>query len=102
MRADFAEARRYAPAILFLDEIDSIGEPRAPRPVRNTQYQTEVINALLEQIQGIDTADPVIVIGATNYPEKVDPALRRAGRLDQVVRFRCPNIASLEQIYATT
>ena len=58
-----------------------------------------MINALLEQIQGIDTVDQVIVIGATNYPEKVDPALRRAGRLDQVVELPLPNIAGLEQIF---
>jgi ATP-dependent Zn protease len=63
-------------------------------------YQTEVINALLEQIQGINTGeDPVFVIGATNYPERVDPALRRAGRLDQVVEVPLPNIAGLEKIF---
>ena len=95
MRADFTEARRYAPAILFLDEIDSIGSREQLGGDRNVVYQTEVINALLEQIQGINTVDPVIVIGATNYPEKVDPALRRAGRLDQVVRLPLPNIAGL-------
>lgn len=100
MRADFAEARRYAPAILFLDEIDSIGSREQIGADRNVVYQTEVINALLEQIQGIQTVDPVIVIGATNYPENVDPALRRAGRLDQLVRLSLPSIASLEQIYA--
>jgi AAA+ superfamily predicted ATPase len=98
MRSDFAEARRYAPAILFLDEIDSIGNRELlTGPV--TQYQTEVINALLEQIQGIDTTEPVIVIGATNYADKVDPALRRAGRLDQVVSIPLPNVPSLEQIF---
>src|SRR5581483_10937469 len=99
MRADFAEARRYAPAVLFIDEIDGIGS-RESLDERNAVYQTDVIDALLEQIQGIETFDPVIVIGATNYPEKVDPALRRAGRLDQVVELPLPNIAGLEQIFA--
>ena len=99
MRSDFVEAHRYAPSILFLDEIDSIGNrEQLTGPV--TQYQTEVINALLEQIQGIHTADPVIVIGATNYFDKVDPALRRAGRLDQMVQIPLPNIASLQQIFS--
>jgi hypothetical protein len=98
MRADFTEARRYAPAILFLDEIDSIGNrEQLTGPV--TQYQTEVINSLLEQIQGIASTEPVIVIAATNYAEKVDPALRRAGRLDQVVNIPLPNIVSLEEIF---
>jgi ATP-dependent Zn protease len=100
MRADFTEARRYAPAILFLDEIDSIGSREQLSGDRNVVYQTEVINALLEQIQGINTVEPVIVIAATNHLEKVDPALRRAGRLDQVVQLPLPNIASLEQIFA--
>jgi AAA+ superfamily predicted ATPase len=100
MRADFTEARRYAPAILFIDEIDSIGSREMLGGDRNVIYQTEVINALLEQIQGIDTADPVIVIGATNYLERVDPALRRSGRLDQAVQLPLPSIPSLEQIYS--
>ena len=100
MRADFTEARRYAPAILFLDEVDSIGSREQLTGQNNSVYQTDVINALLEQIQGINTVDPVVVIGATNYPENVDPALRRAGRFDQVVQLPLPNIASLEQIFA--
>jgi ATP-dependent Zn protease len=99
MRGDFAEARRYAPAILFIDEIDSIGN-REELTGPNAQYQTEVINSLLEQIQGIDSTDTVIVVGATNYLDKVDPALRRAGRLDQVVEIPRPNIEGLEQIFA--
>ena len=98
MRADFSEARRYAPAILFIDEVDSIGS-REQLEGPNTIYQTEVINALLAEIQGIDSTDSVIVIGATNYAEKVDPALRRAGRLDQVVAIPLPNIEGLEQIF---
>jgi ATP-dependent Zn protease len=99
MRADFAEARRYAPAILFIDELDSIGS-REQVSGPNAQYHTEVINALLEQIQGITTVDSVIVIGATNHLAKVDPALQRAGRLDQVVQIPLPNIESLKQIFA--
>ncbi|MDT5366837.1 MAG: cell division protease FtsH [Mycobacterium sp.] len=98
MRADFAAARRYAPAILFIDEIDSIGS-REQVEGPNALYYTEVINALLEEIQGIDTTGSVIVIGATNYAEKVDPALRRAGRLDQVIEIPLPNIEGLEQIF---
>ena len=98
IRADFSEARRYAPAILFIDEVDSIGS-REQLEGPNTIYQTEVINALLAEIQGIESTDSVIVIGATNYAEKVDPALRRAGRLDQVVAIPLPNIEGLEQIF---
>jgi ATP-dependent Zn protease len=101
MRSTFAEARQYAPAILFLDEIDSIGnrERLTEGNSQSAQYQTEVINALLEEIQGIGTNDTVVVIGATNYPDNVDPALRRAGRLDQTVEIPLPNIDGLEQIF---
>ena len=98
MRGDFAEARRYAPAILFIDELDSIGS-RENLTGSNAVYQTDVINALLEEIQGISSTGSVIVIGATNYVEKVDPALRRAGRLDQVVEIPLPNVEGLEQIF---
>ena len=98
MRSDFVEARRFAPSILFIDEIDSIGN-RENLTGHNTVYQTDVINALLEQIQGFDTSTPVIVIGATNYADNVDPALRRAGRLDQVVPIPLPNIDGLVKIF---
>jgi ATP-dependent Zn protease len=98
MRADFAEAHRYAPSILFIDEIDSIGS-RENLSDHNAVYQTEVINCLLEQIQGIGTTGSVIVVGATNYLEKVDPALRRSGRLDQVVEIPLPNVNGLQQIF---
>jgi AAA+ superfamily predicted ATPase len=97
IRTTFAEARRYAPAILFIDEIDSIGN-RESFAGSNGIYQTEVVNGLLEQMQGMDENEPVIVIAATNFLEKVDPALRRAGRLDQVVNVPRPNIAGLEEI----
>ncbi len=98
MRADFTEARRFAPAILFIDEIDSIGN-RERLSGSNAVYQTDVINGLLEQIQGLDVNAPVIVIGATNYADNVDPALKRAGRLDQVVPIPLPNIDGLEKIF---
>ena len=99
IRDTFAEARRYAPSILFIDEIDSIGS-REQLTGSNAVYQTEVINGVLEQIQGTDPDEPVIVIGATNYADKVDPALRRAGRLDQVVDIPRPNVAALTRIFA--
>ena len=99
MRSDFSEARRYAPAILFLDEIDSVGSrERLSGP--NAQYQTEVINALLEQLQGFYEREPVVVVAATNNPEMVDPALKRAGRLDQTIVIPLPNVASLQRMFS--
>ena len=99
MRTDFNEARRYAPSILFIDEIDSVGNrERLSGP--NTQYQTEVINALLEQLHGFHSREPVVVIAATNHVDMVDPALRRAGRLDQTITIPLPNVASLQRMFA--
>jgi ATP-dependent Zn protease len=97
IRASFAEARRYAPAILFIDEIDSIGN-REHFTGSNAIYATDVVNALLEQMQGLDPAEPVIVLAATNHERNVDPALRRAGRLDQVVQIPLPSVGGLERI----
>ncbi len=98
IRDTFAEARRYAPSILFIDEIDSIGN-RETLSGHNAQYQIEVINGVLEQMQGLDPQHPVIVLAATNFVERVDPALRRAGRLDQVIQIPLPNVAALEKIF---
>ncbi len=99
MRSDFNEARRYAPSILFIDEIDSVGN-RALLTGPNAQYQTEVINAVLEQLHGFHAREPVVVIAATNNVEMVDPALRRAGRLDQTIVIPLPNVASLQRMFA--
>ena len=99
IRQSFAEARRYAPAIVFIDEIDSIGS-RERFSGQNAQYNTEVVNAVLEQVQALDVSAPVFVIGATNFEERVDPALKRSGRLDRVIRIPLPNKESLTKIYA--
>jgi AAA+ superfamily predicted ATPase len=99
IRQTFAEARRYAPAIVFIDEIDSIGS-RERFSGQNAQYNTEVVNAVLEQVQALDVSAPVFVIGATNFEERVDLALKRSGRLDRVIRIPLPNKESLTKIYA--
>jgi AAA+ superfamily predicted ATPase len=98
IRSDFQRARQHAPAILFIDEIDSIGS-RETFSGKNTQYHTQVVNAVLEQIQGMDPEAPVVVIGATNYPKNVDPALRRAGRLDRTIEIPRPNAKALADIF---
>lgn len=99
MRADFTQARRFAPAILFIDEIDSIGNREQFGGQHASQYMTEVVNALLEQMQGLDPSAPVFVIGATNHPDRVDPALRRAGRMDRTIWIPYPNSEALAAIF---
>lgn len=98
LRSDFQLARRFAPAILFIDEIDSIGS-RDDFDDHNAQYHTQVVNALLEQLQGMDPEAPVIVIAATNHPDRIDPALKRAGRLDYVIEIPRPNAQALADIF---
>lgn len=99
IRATFAEARRYAPSILFLDEIDGLGS-RHQLSGPGAQYQTEVINAVLEQMQGLDPTAPVFVIAATNNPGGVDPALRRPGRLDRVIEIPYPSSEALSAMFS--
>jgi ATP-dependent Zn protease len=98
IRSTFSEARRYAPSILFIDEIDSIGN-RERISDRNNDYMTAVVNAVLEQIQGVNPEAPVFVLGATNHEDAIDPALKRSGRLDRVIQIPRPNAESLRQIY---
>ncbi len=98
IREFFAEARRYAPTVVFIDEFDSIGN-RQHHQGRNDYYTTAVVNCVLEELQGFHDRDGVIVIAATNEAAKIDPALKRAGRLDQTVTVRRPNVPSLAKIY---
>ncbi|WP_057212755.1 AAA family ATPase [Ensifer sp. Root127] len=90
MRRDFATARDKAPCILFIDELDSVGD-RDRFSHTNTNYSTQVVNALLECIDGVSVREGVIVIGATNNPTRIDPAVRRAGRLDKHVSIPLPS-----------
>ena len=98
MSRDFNEARRFEPTIMFIDEIDSIGN-REKLSGSNATYQTEVVNALLSELQGFSERGKVIVIAATNNVENVDPAIKRAGRLDRVVEVTLPTIDALEEIF---
>jgi hypothetical protein len=98
IRKTFAEARRYAPSILFIDEIDSLGN-REQFTGQNASYNTDVVNAVLEQIQGLDAEAPIFVLGATNHEDRVDPALKRSGRMDRVIRIPRPNSEALSHIY---
>ena len=99
IREFFAEARRYAPAIVFIDEFDAIGN-RQHHQGRNDYYTTAVVNCVLEELQGFHDRDGVVVIAASNEPGKIDPALKRAGRLDQTVTIHHPNVEALSKIYA--
>ena len=97
MRAAFDEAKSKAPSILFLDEIDAVGD-RERFQGDYAQYSTEVVAALLECIDGADSREGVIVIGACNHPGRIDKALTRSGRLDRTIEIPLPNASAREGI----
>lgn len=90
MRSAFAEAAANAPSVLVIDEIDSAGD-RARFSGHSAQYNTEVVNGLLECLDGAGGREGVVVIGATNFPERLDAALLRPGRLDRHIRIPLPD-----------
>jgi cell division protease FtsH len=87
----FADARKRAPAIIFIDEIDAIGQRRGGGVVSNDERE-QTLNQLLAEMDGFDPAIGVVVIGATNRPEVLDPALLRPGRFDRQVEIPLPNL----------
>lgn len=86
----FAAAKRGAPSIVFIDEIDAVGGKRSPR---DQQYMKMTLNQLLVEMDGFSPSDGVVVIAATNLPESLDPALVRPGRFDRHVAVPNPDRA---------
>ncbi|MBB3411904.1 hypothetical protein FHT87_005871 [Rhizobium sp. BK316] len=99
MYRSFATAKENAPCLLFLDEFDSIGD-RSKFDSRHADYSTQVVNALLECIDGIGGREGVVVVGACNHPERIDPALVRSGRLEKHVHFPMPDAEARAEILA--
>lgn len=97
MRA-FFEAARRAPCIVLIDELDSFGD-RSTFAQSHRDYSSQVVNALLEILSGAMALDGVVVVCTTNHPERVDPAIRRAGRLDRHIRIPPPDVAALKGIF---
>ncbi|KQV39386.1 hypothetical protein ASE37_21475 [Rhizobium sp. Root268] len=97
MRQDFAEARDRAPSILLIDEIDSVGDRRSFSG-DNKNYCVEVVNGLLEALDGLGGREGVVVVASTNFPEALDPALLRAGRLETHVEMKRPGTVERARI----
>jgi cell division protease FtsH len=85
----FNDARKRAPAIIFIDEIDAIGQRRGGQVVSNDE-RDQTLNQLLSEMDGFDPATGVVVMAATNRPEVLDPALLRPGRFDRQVVIPLP------------
>jgi cell division protease FtsH len=94
----FAEARREAPAIVFIDEIDAIGARRALPGVGANDEREQTLNQLLAEMDGFTGASSVVVLANTNRPEVLDPALLRPGRFDRQVQVPLPSLRDREQI----
>jgi transitional endoplasmic reticulum ATPase len=95
LREVFEEAARHAPAILFIDEIDAVAPKRAEV---TGEVEKRVVAQLLSLMDGFVARGQVIVIGATNIPEVLDPALRRPGRFDREIEIGVPNQQARLQI----
>ena len=98
LREAFAEARKAAPSILFIDELDSVGDRMGGRERRFDDWWRAIINALLEQLDGLAAREGVVVVAATNHPGLIDPAILRAGRLDRRVLVGLPDADGLAAI----
>jgi cell division protease FtsH len=91
MRASFAEATKKAPSILFIDEFDSMGSREIASDGDNHDYKRQAINGLLECLDPVEGREGVVVIGATNDPKAIDPALLRPGRLEITIQIPLPD-----------
>jgi cell division protease FtsH len=87
----FGRAKKQAPCIVFIDELDAVGKTRGGNPVSGNDEREQTLNQLLTEMDGFDGSEGVIVIAATNRPETLDPALRRPGRFDRQVLVDRPD-----------
>jgi cell division protease FtsH len=94
----FKEARKNAPAIIFIDEIDSIGRARGPMAIGGSSEQEQSLNQILTEMDGFSSREGVIVLAATNQPDVLDKALLRPGRFDRRVIVNLPDKAGREAI----
>jgi cell division protease FtsH len=94
----FKQAREQAPAIIFIDEVDSIGRARGPVALGGSSEQEQTLNQILTEMDGFSGREGVIVLAATNQPEVLDKALLRPGRFDRRVVVNLPDRIGREAI----
>ena len=98
VRDMFEQAKKHAPCIIFIDEIDAVGRHRGVGMGGGNDEREQTLNALLVEMDGFEGTDGVIVIAATNRPDVLDPALLRPGRFDRQVHVGLPDIRGREKI----
>jgi len=94
----FQEAKKSAPCIIFIDELDALGKMRQINSFGGNDEKEQTLNQLLVEMDGFDTQGGIIILAATNRPEMIDPALLRAGRFDRQVVVDRPDKIGREQI----
>lgn len=102
VREVFDKARGAAPCVLFFDELDSIAKSRGGSLGDAGGAGDRVMNQLLTEMDGVGAKKNVFIIGATNRPDIIDPALMRPGRLDQLIYIPLPDLASRRSILGAT
>ena len=98
VRDMFEQAKKHAPCIIFIDEIDAVGRHRGAGVGGGHDEREQTLNQLLVEMDGFEGNEGVIVIAATNRPDVLDPALLRPGRFDRQVTVPLPDIRGREQI----
>jgi len=96
----FEQARKHAPAIIFIDELDALGRARGPFGGGGQDEKDQTLNQLLAELDGFDPSSGLVLLAATNRPEILDPALLRAGRFDRQILVDRPDKRGREQILA--
>ena len=99
VREIFKKAKQSAPAIIFLDEFESIASRRSSSGTEGSDVSNRVVNQLLASMDGVDSLEGVIVVAATNRPEMLDPALMRSGRFERVLHVPPPDAGARETIF---
>src|SRR3954447_13612206 len=94
----FSQAENKAPCIVFIDELDALAKVRIQTPMGSHEEREETLNQLLAEMDGFDARKGVIIMGATNRPEVLDPALLRPGRFDRQVLVDKPDVKGREEI----
>ncbi len=94
----FGQAENRAPCIVFIDELDALGKVRVQTPMGSHEEREQTLNQLLAEMDGFDARKGVIIMGATNRPEVLDPALLRPGRFDRQVLVDKPDVRGREEI----
>ena len=94
----FRQAKEKAPCIVFIDEIDAIGQKRSAGQYGGNDEREQTLNQLLTEMDGFDGSNGVIILAATNRPESLDPALTRPGRFDRRVPVDLPDLKGREAI----